>query len=95
MLIGGGIFPEMESGGIVNTSIQSAPELIQELAKFERKGQHPVALNWGDQKLPCPVVIYIGARNISTLFVETIPEFCQSLSVNLCPCDTVPTCPEW
>jgi hypothetical protein len=95
LLIGGRVLLEMQNGCIVDAGVQSRAELIEHLSDLERKWQEPITLDGPDEKLPCPVVLYLSARIISLTCIKSIPYSYEGLAVKLRPRDAIPTRLEW
>ena len=95
LFIGGRVLFELQNGGIVNTRVQCASELIQHLSKLERERQKPIALNCTDEEFPIPVVVYLGLRSVNLVCVEIVPYLNERLAVELRPRNTLPARIEW
>jgi hypothetical protein len=95
LLIGGRVLAKLQTGSIIDNGIEGATKLIQHLSKLEREWQDPIRLDWSDEKLPCPIIIYLGDRSVNVVCIKTIPDFNEGLSVHLCPRNTIPTRIEW
>ena len=91
----GGRVTEFQNSSIVNTAIQSAPELIQHLSEFERKRESPIQFDWLKEESPSPIVVHLWAGSISLTCVKGVPAIYERLTVNLCPVNAVPTRLEW
>jgi hypothetical protein len=94
LCIGGRIASEFQNGSVINTGIQSAPELIKHLSEFERKWQKPVLFDWFKEESPSPIAVHLWARGISLCSVKGVPTIYEGLAVKLCPINAIPTCLE-
>jgi len=94
VLVGGRALAGVHAGDLVDRSIESGAQLIQELAKFEwDAGGHGAGLLDGD--VPPPVVIHISMGVVRFFFDERIPSSGDSIAVGVCAPDTLPTNIEW
>jgi len=75
LCIGGRIVSEFRNGCVVETRVQSAPELIQHLSEFERKWENPVPFDWLKKESPSPIAIHLWARGISLVSVKRFQRF--------------------
>jgi hypothetical protein len=95
LLIGGRIFPEFDDGSVIDTRIESAAELIEQLSKLERERDDPISVNRLDEQCPCPIRFYLGLSNVHLICLKAVPDFSQGLPVGLRAPDTQPTPFEW
>jgi len=95
LIVGGRILLELQNGGIVNTGIESRPELIEHLSKMEREWQKPITFDCPDEELSVPVIVYLGLGSVNVACIETVPYLYEGLSVELRPINAIPTGIEW
>lgn len=97
LVIGGRVLAGVNDGCGIDTGIQRASQLVQELAEFETECvRKPSLESWRNPDASCPVVLYIEARRIQIAFANSfIPQRGEGFVVCLCACDTVPARFEW
>jgi hypothetical protein len=89
VLMGGRVLSALDDGSLIDTSIQSGPQMIERLSQFESAGRGKI-VRWMDANSSCPIVLHVYKNVVEVFFDKVIPDFGQGFAVSDCPFDTIP-----
>ena len=95
LFIGGRVLSELQRGRVIDAGIQSGPEVVEHLSKLERERQEPITLDCAEEKLPIPVVVYLGTGTVHLVCIKSVPYLYEGLAMKLSPINTIPARIEW